>query len=159
MKKEPEYGRTDSASRLIKAAPQTVYRALLDPTAVAAWLPPEGMTAEIYSFEPRQGGRYRMALIYEMPDHRTPGKTSENADVVEGRFVELILNKRITQQVAFESDDPAFARTMTITWTLAPDPDGTLVTVICENVPSGILREDHEAGLRSTLANLAAFTK
>ncbi len=58
----------------------------------------------------------------------------------------------------FESDDPAFAGTMTIAWTLAPVPGGTSVRVVCENVPHGIAQEDHVAGLSSTLANLAAFT-
>ncbi|MDK1384072.1 SRPBCC domain-containing protein [Sinorhizobium sp. 8-89] len=63
------------------------------------------------------------------------------------------------QQAEFESNEPAFAGTMTITWTLSAVPDGTVVTVTCENVPEGILQQDHDAGLGSTLANLAAFTE
>jgi len=55
--------RTDRASRLIKASPRAVYRAFVDPAAVAKWLPPKGMTAEIFAFEPRAGGAFRMALI------------------------------------------------------------------------------------------------
>ncbi|WEX77720.1 SRPBCC family protein [Sinorhizobium numidicum] len=159
MTKEPASRRTDSASRIVKASPPTVYQALLDPEAVAKWLPPEGMKGEIYRFEPWEGGAYRMALVYEEPDHRTPGKTSGHADLVAGRFVQLIPDERVVQQAEFESDDPAFAGTMTIIWALEPASDGTLVTVICENVPPGISRQDHEAALSSTLANLATFTE
>lgn len=57
------------------------------------------------------------------------------------------------------SDDPSFAGKMTMTWTLAAVQEGTEVTVVCEEVPEGIRREDHDAGLRSTLKNLAAFTE
>lgn len=73
--------------------------------------------------------------------------------------MELIPNQRMVQTVVFESDDPAFAGEMRMTWTLAPVPGGTNVTVRCENVPAGIGHEDHQAGLRSTLENLAAFTE
>ncbi len=90
MEKQPDQGRTDCASRIVKASPQTVYRALLDPRAVAVWLPPAGMRAQIHRFDPREGGAYCVALIHDAPDHRTPGKTSEHADLVEGSFVELI---------------------------------------------------------------------
>jgi hypothetical protein len=61
--------------------------------------------------------------------------------------------------VEFESDDPAFAGTMKMTWSLAPVAEGTEVTVVCENVPNGIRKEDHDTGLRSTLENLASFTE
>jgi hypothetical protein len=47
---------------------------------------------------------------------------------------------------------------MKMTWTLARVPGGIEVTIVCEDVPEGIRKEDHDAGLRSTLANLAAFT-
>ncbi|MCZ4090598.1 SRPBCC family protein [Sinorhizobium psoraleae] len=159
MVDESAKGRTDTASRVVKASPQAIYRALLDPAAVAAWLPPDGMRGEIERFEPREGGVYRMALIYEEPNHAPRGKTSAATDIVEGRFVQLIPGKRVVQQAEFESKEPAFAGTMTITWTLSAVPDGTVVTVTCENVPEGISQQDHDAGLGSTLANLAAFTE
>nr|WP_280173856.1 SRPBCC domain-containing protein [Rhizobium hainanense] len=44
---------------------------------------------------------------------------------------------------------------MTMTWSLAEVPTGTRVTIICENVPYGISREDHDEGLKSALENLA----
>lgn len=44
---------------------------------------------------------------------------------------------------------------MTMTWTLEPEAGGTMVTVTAEDVPTGVRAEDHEAGLASSLANLA----
>ncbi len=151
--------RIDVASRVIAAPPGAIYTAFLDPDALMCWLPPEGMTGRLEAFEPRAGGIYRMVLSYDSADHATPGKTTAHADVVQGTFVELIPDERIVWQVEFESDAPAFAGTMTMTWSLAARPEGTEVTIRCEDVPEGIRKEDHDAGLRSTLSNLAAFTQ
>lgn len=151
--------RTDIASRIIRASPQALYRALLDPVAVAAWRPPQGMRCVIHAFDAREGGRFRMALIYAGAAHAAPGKTSAHVDLVEGRFRELVPDRRVVEIVAFESDDPAFAGAMTITTTLAAVTGGTEVTIRCDEVPPGISAEDHAAGMASTLANLAAFTE
>ncbi|GHH03009.1 SRPBCC family protein [Comamonas sp. JC664] len=152
-------GRTDTASRIISATPGTLYRAFVQPEAVATWLPPEGMKGHIQVFEPRAGGTYRMTLTYERSEHPAPGKSSENEDIVIGQFVELVPDERVVQRFEFESDDPAFAGTMTMTWRLTPVAQGTEVTIVCEDVPVGIRQEDHLAGLTSTLANLAAFVE
>jgi uncharacterized protein YndB with AHSA1/START domain len=95
------------------------------------------MTCAIERFEPRVGGRYRMVLTHQGAAH-TPGKSSPHADVVEGEFVELVPDGRVVQRVVFESDDPAFAGAMTITWSLAPVSDGTEVVIHCADVPAGI---------------------
>jgi uncharacterized protein YndB with AHSA1/START domain len=100
-----------------------------------------------------------MSLTYVGTEHSTLGKTSEHADVFQGRFLELVPDERIVQLVEFESDDPMFAGAMTMTWTLSAVPEGTDVTIICKNVPEGIRQDDHDAGMRSTLENLAAFTE
>jgi uncharacterized protein YndB with AHSA1/START domain len=149
--------RIDSASRVIRASPHDIYQAYMDPQALVSWLPPEGMQGRIDSFDPREGGIYRMALTYEQPDHSVAGKTSQHSDVVRGRFLKLVAGERIVQLVEFESDDPAFAGAMKMTWTLTAVPGGTEVAILCENVPEGIRQEDHAAGLKSTLENLAAF--
>ncbi len=149
-------GRTDSATRFIAAPADVIYRAFVDPAAWSHWLPRDGMVAEICEFDARPGGIYQMALVYR-GDHKNAGKTSEDIDVVEGRFVELVPNDRVVQLVTFQSDDPAFAGEMRMTWRATPAPGGTDVSIIAENVPIGISEEDHEAGLRSTLENLARF--
>lgn len=147
--------RTDTASRIIRSTPHAIFKAFLDPKALASWLAPKGMTCRIHVFEPHEGGGYRMALSYDAPDHSTPGKSSEHIDIVSGRFLEIVPTERIVQAVDFESYDAAFGGTMIMTWSLAEVPTGTRVTIICENVPYGISREDHDEGLKSTLENLA----
>jgi len=114
------------------------------------------MTATMLLFEFRAGGRYRMRLSYKDPEPRG-GKTSDDSDEVEVRFVELLDARRIVQAVRFESSDAAFAGVMRMTWTLDPVTNGTLVTVRAEDVPPGIRPEDHQAGMNSTLDNLASF--
>ena len=151
--------RVDSASRVIAASPQTIFQAFINPDALISWLPPEGMSGHVHEFSPRAGGSYRMTLTYDKPEHAGAGKTSEIADVVKGRFLEVVPDTKIVQEVEFESDDPAFAGTMILTWSLMAVPGGTDVTIRCEDVPIGIRPEDHEAGLQSTLMNLAAFVE
>jgi uncharacterized protein YndB with AHSA1/START domain len=151
--------RDTRVSKIIKAPRRTIYQAFLDPEAVVSWLPPDGMKGRVYEFDAREGGAYRMSLTYVESDHSSRGKTSEHTDVVRGRFLELIPDERIVQLVEFESEDPAFAGPMTITWTLADVTGGTEVAIRCENAPEGIRPSDHEAGLRSTLENLAAFAE
>jgi len=150
--------RVDTASKLIHASASAIYRAFATPDAMEAWLPPEGMTGRILTFAFREGGLYRMRLTYDDPQH-TPGKTSENADEVEVSFVRLVPGARIEQAVTFHSDDAAFSGKMRVTWMFDSVPDGTFVTVRCDNVPVGIRAEDHQAGLASTLSNLAAFVE
>jgi uncharacterized protein YndB with AHSA1/START domain len=116
------------------------------------------MTGTMLAFAFGEGGSYRLRLTYNEPQH-TPGKTAEDADEVEVRFVKLVPNERIEQAVTFESDDPAFSGEMRIVWILESVQNGTLVTVRCEDVPFGIGAEDHQAGLQSTLGNLAAFAE
>lgn len=150
---------THTGSRRIRATPHAIYRAYLDPSAVAAWRPPEGMTARVFAFEPRAGGGYRMAFVYADGGQANAGKSSADADVFEGRFVELVPDARIVEAVRFESGDAAFAGEMIITTTLQPTAQGTIVDVVITNVPKGISRADHEAGIASSLANLAAFVE
>ncbi|WP_186417623.1 SRPBCC family protein [Bosea sp. CS1GBMeth4] len=150
--------RTDTASRLVKASPGAIYNAFADPTALGRWLPPKGMRARIERFEPRPGGSYRLVLTYDDPSG-APGKAAADSDIVEGRFLALEPGERIVWEVGFVSDDPAFAGTMTMTWRFKEVRDGTEVTILCENVPAGIRKEDHDAGLRATLENLASFVE
>ena len=146
--------RIDRASRWIKASSQAAYRAHLDAEAIAAWRPPQGMAAEIYAFDAREGGGYRMAFIYVGEGH---GKTTDKADVFEGRFLELLPDARIVEQVSFDSDDAAFDGAMTITTTFTAKEGGVRVDVAISDVPQGISPQDHQAGMDSSLANLAAF--
>lgn len=146
--------RTDSASRVVAASPGQVYAALVDPEALAAWLPPEGMTARFERFDAVPGGSYRLVLTYEQAGG-SRGKATADSDIVEARFVELVPGNRVVQAIHFESDDPSFAGTMTMTWRLHSVDRGTLVEITASDVPDGISAEDHDAGMASSLANLA----
>ena len=150
-------GRTDRVSRLIPAIAADVYRALTDAAAVAVWLPPTNMKADILAFEPRPGGAFHMDLIYVDPGSGAQGKSGADFDAVRGCFVRLRPDTEVVQSFSFDSDDPAFAGTMTMTWSLRPEGDDTQVTITCTGVPEGIKAEDHEAGMNSSLDNLAAF--
>jgi uncharacterized protein YndB with AHSA1/START domain len=145
--------RIDRTSRLVRASPEAVYRAFIDPALLVRWLPPKGARATLDRFEPRPGGAFEMTLTFQDP--AAGGKTGAGTDVVRGSFVELVPSRRIAQLFTFKSDDPAFAGTMRMSWTLEPSLDGTRVTVTAENVPPGIRPQDHEAGMASSLSNLA----
>lgn len=151
--------RIDSASRVIKAAPHTIYQAFVDPKALETWLPPEGMDGHIHEFTPQEGGAYRMSLTYLNKNHPTPGKSSKHEDIIKGQFLEIVPNQRIVQLVEFNSEDPEFAGKMKMIWDFAVIPEGTVVTIVCVDVPKGISPEDHDAGLKSSLENLAQFVE
>jgi uncharacterized protein YndB with AHSA1/START domain len=143
------------ASVVVKAPPQAVYAAFLDPAALAEWLPPAGMTGKIHAFDAHVGGGYRMSLFYPPDERAFRGKTADNEDRVNVRFLELVSGRRIVEAVAFESDDAAFAGEMTVTATFAETAAGTEVTFLCENLPPGLRPEDNEAGSRLSLLQLA----
>ena len=150
--------RTDTASRLIAAPPANVYAAFVDPGALVAWLPPGGMSGRFERFDARPGGSYRLVLTYADASG-APGKATADSDIVEARFVDLVPDERVVQAVDFVSDDPAFAGTMTMTWSVAAVDDGSRVEFRADDVPDGISADDHAAGLTSSLANLAAYVE
>ena len=90
-----EYGhdrwgfRLYATSKVIKTSREALYRAFIDPAALVIWLPPEEMTGEIYGFDARVGGEYRMSLFYPSSEQVHRRKTSEREDSFTARFVEL----------------------------------------------------------------------
>jgi uncharacterized protein YndB with AHSA1/START domain len=141
---------------VIAAPLERVYAALVDPDALIAWLPPEGMSGRFERFDARPGGSYRMVLTYADASG-APGKATADSDIVEGRFLDVVPGARVVQAVDFVSDDPAYAGTMTMTWELTAVDAVTRVEIRADDVPDGISAEDHAAGLASSLANLAAY--
>ena len=92
-------------SRVIRARPEELYAAFLDPAALVDWLPPAEMTGRIHEFDARVGGGYRMSLFYP-PDERTfRGKTSDREDMVVVRFMELASPRRIVEAVSFVTNE------------------------------------------------------
>lgn len=150
-------GRSTRVSKVINAPREVIYRAFLDPDAVASWLPPDGMRGQIHTFEPHEGGKFQMSLMYVDRPETQRGKTSEDTDTFKGRFVQLLPYSKIVWVVEFQSDQPDFAGEMTVTWDLADADGGSEVTALCEGIPKGIRLEDNEQGSRSSLQKLAAF--
>ena len=143
---------------MVAAPPERIYAAFVDPDALVAWLAPEGMAARFERFDPRPGGSYRLVLTYADASGGQ-GKAGAGSDIVEARFVEVVPNERVVQAVDFVSSDPAFAGTMTMTWAVTAVDGGTRVDITADDVPDGISAEDHQVGLRSSLANLAIYVE
>src|SRR5215216_5261666 len=146
--------RTDTASRVIAAPPDRVFAALVDPEALTAWLPPDGMSGRFERFDARPGGSYRLVLTYANASSAR-GKATADSDIVEARFVDVVPGVRVVQAVDFVSDDPTHTGTMTMTWEVTAVGAGTRVDIRADDVPAGISAKDHAAGLASSLANLA----
>ena len=149
-------GRTDTASRVIKAPLTQVYAALVDPQALVEWLPPEGMTGQFDHFDACPGGSYRLTLTYNDAP-ASGGKSDANSDVVQARLVKIALDDRVVQAVDSQSQDPSFAGTMTMTWKVTKVEAGTRVDIRADDVPVGISSHDHVAGMKSSLTNLASY--
>src|SRR3977135_2747950 len=147
--------RTGRGSRVIAGPLERVWRALIDPGVLMAWLPPGEMTGRFERFDARPGGSYRLVLTYADASG-APGKATAASDIVEARFVDIVPAVRVVQAVDFVSDDPAYAGTMTMTWEVTAVDAGTRVDIRADDVPDGISADDHAAGLTSSLAKLAA---
>jgi uncharacterized protein YndB with AHSA1/START domain len=142
-------------SRIIRARPEQLYQAFIDPAALVAWLPPAEMTGKIHEFDARVGGGYRMSLFYPPDERAHRGKTSDREDMVDVRFVELTPARWIVEAVSFVTTDPALSGEMTMTATFDEVTGGTEVTLLVENLPPGLRAEDNEAGARLSLEQLA----
>jgi uncharacterized protein YndB with AHSA1/START domain len=144
-------------SRHVNASRAAVYRALLDADAVERWRVPDGMTGRVHAFEGREGGAFRVSLTYDGPTGT--GKTDARTDTYHGRFVKLVPDEQVVEEVEFETDDPALRGTMTMTTTLTASDGGTDVLVVHEGIPDVVPAADNETGTRMALANLARLVE
>jgi uncharacterized protein YndB with AHSA1/START domain len=146
-------------SKTIEAPRATLFRACLDPVALAAWRVPDNMESQVHAFDARKGGTFRISLTYKDPQLSPGGKTSEATDTFQGRFVELVENEKIVEAVRFESPDQAFGGEMKVTTSFTDTDQGTEVTILCEGIPPGVRPEDNEAGTEQSLQKLAAVVQ
>lgn len=144
-------------SRHVNAPRAKVYSALLDARAVENWMVPTGMTSRVHTFEPREGGSFRISLTYDEPTG--VGKTTAHTDTFHGRFVKLVQNEQVVEVGEFETEDPTLRGEMTLTITLTDADGGTDVLAVHEGLPSGLSTTDNEVGWRSSLAKLAALVE
>lgn len=141
----------------VNAPRADVYRALLDPHAIAKWRVPTGMSSHVHTFEPREGGAFRVSLTYDAPTGT--GKTSAHTDTYHGHFTRLVPNEQVVEVLEFETTDPALRDQMTITTTLTDADGGTQIVGVHDGLPNGVPAAANEAGWREALAKLAALVE
>ncbi len=150
--------RTTRVHQHVRAPRAVVYRLLLDPSALARWKVPDGMTASVHTFQAAEGGEIRVSLTYD--DNQAGGKSAAHTDTYSGRFIQLVQDERVIEVHSFETDDPALRGQMTSSIILSDAPNGgTDVTGIHEGVPPGISLADNETGWRMALRKLAALAE
>jgi uncharacterized protein YndB with AHSA1/START domain len=149
-----------SSTRLtchIRAPRALVYRALLDPHAVATWMVPDGMTSHVHAFDAREGGAFRISLSYDTPTGT--GKTTAHTDTFHGRFLKLVPDEQVVEVVEFETDTPALRGEMTITFALLDREGATELVAVHDQLPPGLSPDDNEIGWRMSLGKLAALAE
>jgi uncharacterized protein YndB with AHSA1/START domain len=142
-------------ARHVDAAPDAVYRALVDREAVARWRFPRGMSCEVHEWEAREGGAIRVSLTYDAPDQA--GKTSAHTDTYRGRFVTLVPGQLVVEVDEFETNDPALQGEMTMTVRLTAADGGTDLEAVHDGLPPGVRPDDNELGWQQALDRLAAL--
>jgi uncharacterized protein YndB with AHSA1/START domain len=148
---------TTRTTRHVDASRAAVYRALLDPQAIATWRVPAGMSSQVHEFDAREGGAFRISLTYDAPTES--GKTTALTDTFHGHFMKLVPNEQVVEVLEFESESPELRGRMTMTTTLVDADGGTEVVVVHEGIPGGVSIADNETGTRMALANLAALVE
>ena len=150
--------RSTRVHRRIAASRDAVYRLLIDPAAVVKWRVPEGMTAEVHTFEAQEGGAVRVSLTYDAATGT--GKTVAHTDTYHGRLLRLVPNELVVEADEFETSDPALRGEMVSTITLADAPGGgTDVVGVHDHLPPGVSIADNETGWRMALDKLAALAE
>ena len=134
--------------RVLRANPERVYRAFIDPDAMAKWLPPYGFTGKVLEIDARVGGRYRMSFT-----NFTNGKSH----AFGGKFLELVPSERIRYTDVF--DDPSLPGEMQTTVVLKTVSCGTEVDIVQEGIPAMIPAEMCYLGWQESLAQLARLVE
>jgi uncharacterized protein YndB with AHSA1/START domain len=134
--------------RVLKAKPERVYRAFLNPEAMAKWLPPYGFTGQVHEMKAEVGGKYRMSFT---------NFTTGNAHAFGGTYRELVPNERLVYTDQFE--DTNLPGEMTTTVTLKVVSVGTELSIVQEGVPEMIPAEMCYLGWQESLEQLAKLVE
>lgn len=130
--------------RVLRAPPNVVYKAFIDPQAMVKWSPPHGFTAAVTSMDARVGGGYRMSFT----NFRTGQSHSFG-----GKFVEMTPGERLVYTDKF--DDASMPGEMRVTVTLREVQGGTDLTIVQENIPPQVPVEMCYMGWQESLHLLA----
>jgi uncharacterized protein YndB with AHSA1/START domain len=134
--------------RVLRATPERVYRAFIDPNAMVKWLPPHGFTAKVQKMDAKVGGTYKMSFT-----NFNTGTTHSFG----GQYLELVPNERLRYTDSF--DDPNLPGEMHTTVVLKKVSVGTELSVTQEGVPDAIPAEACYLGWQESLALLAQLVE
>jgi uncharacterized protein YndB with AHSA1/START domain len=134
---------TASASMTIKASPEKVFDAWLDPKQLARFMAAGDMTAKIDAIDAKVGGAFRFTMT-----------GTENTFVHEGRYVAIERPRRLIFTWVSEGSD---WRLSLVTVTFVPVPDGVRVELVHEGLPAGTRVDLHRNGWGSILNKLAGL--
>lgn len=139
---------TVTLHRVLGAKAERVYRAFIDPDAMAKWLPPNGFTGKVREIDARVGGRYKMSFT---------NFTTGQSHAFGGQFLELVPNERLRYTDQF--DDPALPGEMTTTVTIRPVAVGVELNIVQEGIPAAIPVEACYLGWQQSLEALARLVE
>jgi len=139
---------TVNLHRVIATNPEKIYRAFLNPDALARWIPPNGFTGKVHHMDAKVGGTFKMSFT---------NFTTEKSHSFGGEFRELVQNERLRYTESF--DDPNLPGEIQVTVTLKKVSVGTELTIVQEGIPSVIPLEACYLGWQESLANLARLVE
>jgi uncharacterized protein YndB with AHSA1/START domain len=134
--------------RVLTAPPERIYRAFIDPDAMAKWLPPHGFTGHVHEMNAKVGGRYKMSFT---------NFSNGQSHSFGGEFLELVPGERIVHTDSF--DDPNLPGTMKTTITFKKVMVGTEVNVVQEDIPAAIPAEACYLGWQESLTLLTQLVQ
>jgi len=134
--------------RVLRAAPERVYRAFLDPAAMAKWLPPNGFTGTVHHVDARVGGTYRMSFT---------NFSTGSSHSFGGEYLELVPHERLRYRDRFE--DPNLPGEIQVTIELRAVSCGTELTVVQEGIPDVIPPEACHLGWQESLTLLGQLVE
>ena len=134
--------------RVLATPPDKVYRAFLEPDAIAQWLPPNGFLCTVHELEPRVGGAHRMSFR---------NFTTGGSHAFGGKYLELVPDERLRYTDRF--DDPNLPGELQVTVTLKKVQVGTELNIVQEGIPDAIPVEACYLGWQHSLANLAKLVE
>lgn len=134
--------------RVLRTAPERVYKAFLNPEAMAKWLPPYGFTCTVHHMDPRVGGTFRMSFT---------NFSTGNGHAFGGEYRELEPGRKIRYTDKF--DDPNLPGEMQVTVTLKKVMVGTELNIVQEGVPDVIPAEACTLGWQESLNLLAKLVE
>jgi len=134
--------------RVLASTPEKVYRAFIEPDAMAKWLPPNGFTATVHQLDAKVGGAHRMSFR---------NFTTGHSHSFGGTYLELSPGKRLRYTDKFE--DPQLPGEIQVTVTLTKVSVGTEISLVLEGLPDAIPVEACYLGWQESLRNLAKLVE